>query len=356
MNFQSFKTKYQKVPVTEYPNKVANTSPILTVKVTAYNHAPFIRECLDCILMQETNFDFSILIGEDDSSDTTRAICKEYAERYPNKIKLILHERANNIAINGKPSGFFNSVYCNFLIDTKYVAFCEGDDYWRDVTALQQQVDFLEQNAAYSFCFYDAIWIDPKGTLIKKSSLQKKEHTYTNRTTKDLLKGCTIPNLTKVYRNNLISIYDKGMEKITCGDLIQFGKLIQFGNGKYLDKIIPAAYRIHENGIYSQISIINQLQNNIVAREYLLEFSTQKSVQDFHTCLSHLSWKLFFFTIWLKRRIDKSLFQKALFHSQASSNYSVLMMGKALWEIIERKFSRIQEHRKIHSTNKLLTK
>lgn len=346
MTFEAFLTSYQKVPVVEYPNQVPKDTAQLTIKVMTYNHAKYIRQCLDSILMQQTSFDFYILLGEDESNDGTREICIEYAKKYPAKIRLLLQSRKNNIAINEKPSGLFNSTYCNYLIKTKYVAFCEGDDYWRDTTALQQQVNFLERNEEYSFCFYDAIWVDAKDNLLKNTSLQKKEHTYTNRTTKDLLTGCTIPNLTKVYRNNLISIYEEGMKRIVCGDLIQFGKLSQFGDGKYLTKIIPAAYRIHEGGIYSQASIVKQLQNNIIAREYLLEFSSKKSVQDIHACLSHLYWKLFFFTIWLKQRIDTRLLQKALFNSRAAKNYSVRIIGKVLWEIIERKIIRLQKAEK----------
>ena len=85
MTFKAFKEIYQKVPIIEYPNKVKKNA-LLTVKVLTYQHAPYLRACLDSILMQETSFDFNILIGEDDSSDGTRAICLEYAKTYPTKL------------------------------------------------------------------------------------------------------------------------------------------------------------------------------------------------------------------------------------------------------------------------------
>src|SRR5690606_21433837 len=142
MNFQEFKKEYQKVPVEEFPSNVPD-SPKVSVLVQTYNHAPYIRQCLDGILMQETDFDFEILLGEDASTDGTREICIEYAQEHPDKIRLFLHSRENNISINGRPSGRFN--FCNNLFEAngEYIAFCEGDDYWIDEFKLQKQMDFL---------------------------------------------------------------------------------------------------------------------------------------------------------------------------------------------------------------------
>src|SRR5690606_9572949 len=114
MNFQEFKKEYQKVPVEEFPSNVPDSTKV-SVLVQTYNHAPYIRQCLDGILMQETDFDFEILLGEDASTDGTREICIEYAQEHPDKIRLFLHSRENNISINGRPSGRFN--FCNNLFE-----------------------------------------------------------------------------------------------------------------------------------------------------------------------------------------------------------------------------------------------
>src|SRR5690606_9424994 len=75
-------------------NKPVNLiEPLVSVTVAAYQHESYIRECLDSILMQQTNFSFEIIVGEDDSKDETRAICIEYAEKYPDKIRLFLRDR-----------------------------------------------------------------------------------------------------------------------------------------------------------------------------------------------------------------------------------------------------------------------
>ena len=145
----NFIKKYQKKEVKQYPNKVLN-KPLVSVCVQTYQHANYIKQCLDGILMQKTTFPFEILLGEDNSTDGTREICLEYAKKYPKKIRLFLHARENNIKINGQPTGRFNFVYNLFSAKGKYIALCEGDDYWTDPLKLQKQVDFLEKNFDYN--------------------------------------------------------------------------------------------------------------------------------------------------------------------------------------------------------------
>src|SRR5205809_8020554 len=121
MNFQEFKEKYQHEPVTEYRNYVKNDS-IVSVCVQTYQHASYIRECLDGILMQQTDFPFEILVGEDNSTDGTKEICIKYAEKYPEKIRLFLHHRKNNIRISDRPTGRFNFLYNIYSAKGKYIA------------------------------------------------------------------------------------------------------------------------------------------------------------------------------------------------------------------------------------------
>lgn len=155
MDFEAFKLRFEHKPVQEYPNQVG-VKPLVSVCVMTYNHVNYIKHCLDGILMQETDFPFEILIGEDDSKDGTREICIEYACKYPDNIRLFLHHRDNNIAVNGTPTGWFNSMYCLYNSTGKYIALCEGDDYWVDHQKLQKQVDFMEQNADCSLSFHPA--------------------------------------------------------------------------------------------------------------------------------------------------------------------------------------------------------
>jgi len=126
--------------------------PLVSVVTTTYQHAPYIRQCLDSILMQETDFPFELIIGEDGSTDGTREICIEYADRYPDKIRLFLRDR--NLTQYYTSDGRvirFNGHFARAAARGKYIALCEGDDYWIDKTKLQKQVEFLVQNILYLF-------------------------------------------------------------------------------------------------------------------------------------------------------------------------------------------------------------
>src|SRR5690606_24296792 len=116
----------------------------------------YIRECIESVLNQKLSFQYEILIGDDDSTDGTREICMQYAKQYPEKIKLFLHKRENNILIEGRPSGRFNFIYNLYSARGKYIAFCEGDDYWTNTDKLQQQIKILESNKIYNICFHNA--------------------------------------------------------------------------------------------------------------------------------------------------------------------------------------------------------
>jgi glycosyltransferase involved in cell wall biosynthesis len=132
---------------TEKPiNKI---QPVVSVCITTYNHAAFIAECLDSVLMQETDFHFEIIVGEDDSTDGTREICKQYAEKFPDKIRLFLRNADDKIFINGKKTGRFNFLENFKSARGKYIALCDGDDYWLTSSKLQFQYNFLINNPVH---------------------------------------------------------------------------------------------------------------------------------------------------------------------------------------------------------------
>ena len=137
--------RYKKTPVVDFPTHVKD-NPEVSVCIQTYNHSELIRTCLDGVLSQKTNFSYEILLGEDASTDGTREICVEYAEKYPQSIRLFLHSRDNNISINGSPTGRFNFIYNIFKASGQYLAICEGDDSWSDPLKLQKQYDFMQAN------------------------------------------------------------------------------------------------------------------------------------------------------------------------------------------------------------------
>lgn len=89
-------SKYQKVPVEEYPNNSPG-KPTVSVCVQTYKHVNYIKDTLEGILMQKTDFPIEILLGEDESTDGTSEICIEYADKYPEKIRLFLHSKKRTL-------------------------------------------------------------------------------------------------------------------------------------------------------------------------------------------------------------------------------------------------------------------
>ena len=115
--------------------------PLVSVCIQTYQHAPYIRECIDSVLMQETNFPFEIILGEDDSTDGTREICIEYHNRHPDIIRLFLRSEKDKIYINDEKTGRFNYIQNLKEAKGRYIALLDGDDYWISKNKLQQQAD-----------------------------------------------------------------------------------------------------------------------------------------------------------------------------------------------------------------------
>lgn len=186
---KTFIKNYQKKPVEERANQ-ASSHPKVSACVQTYQHAAYIAQCIESLLMQKTDFDIEILIGEDDSSDGTREICEQYADSWPEKIRLFLHSRENNISLNGHPSGRFNFVYNLAQARGEYIAFCEGDDYWTDKHKLQKQVDAFEADKELGIVYTGFIQLHQKsGKLETMDFQQSMGERCRGRIFPDLLKG-----------------------------------------------------------------------------------------------------------------------------------------------------------------------
>jgi glycosyltransferase involved in cell wall biosynthesis len=121
--------------------------PLVSVHIITYNQASYIADALEGALRQQTDFGVEIVVGEDCSTDGTREIVLDYQRRHPERIRVITSERNVGIHANSRRTG----EACR----GKYLAFCEGDDYWTDSYKLQKQVDFLETHPGYSLCCHE---------------------------------------------------------------------------------------------------------------------------------------------------------------------------------------------------------
>ncbi|WP_439582548.1 glycosyltransferase family 2 protein [Dyadobacter bucti] len=122
----------------------------VSVCVVTYNHEKFVAQTLDSILMQKTTFPFEIVVGDDCSKDNTATILKEYQQRYPDKIRLILHSK--NLGLNGK----YNALSTFAAAKGEYIAQFDGDDYLTSPDKLQKQVEMLDAHPEYSACYHNA--------------------------------------------------------------------------------------------------------------------------------------------------------------------------------------------------------
>lgn len=177
---------------------MSENTPLVSVCTLAYNHAPYIRECLEGILMQKTNFAFELLIHDDASTDGTADIIREYEAKYPNIIKPI-YQIENQYSKGGRINSRFNFPRAK----GKYIALCEGDDYWTDSLKLQKQVDFMEANEDYGLC-YTSI------NLLHLDKTLTHEYNFSNDfepTINELMISNPICTLTTLFRKELIIKY-----------------------------------------------------------------------------------------------------------------------------------------------------
>lgn len=213
---------------------------LVTVCCTTYNHEKYVRDAIESFLMQETDFPFEIIIHDDASTDGTAEVILDYANRYPQLIRTIL-QTENQYS----KAGLINPRFVFPQAKGKYLALCEGDDYWTDAKKLQKQVTFLENNTEYVITYSDCQPFDDNGPVDHDYGGARKDLSAT-----ELKKATPIFTLTTCFRN-VIGEIPLDLMSARYGDFVTWSLLGQFGKGKYLDEIRPAAYRVHERGLHS---------------------------------------------------------------------------------------------------------
>ncbi len=216
--------------------------PFISISCITYNHAKYIRDAIEGFLMQKTTFPIEILIHDDASTDNTANIIREYERHYPNLIKPIYQteNQYSKKTIN---------IWANITFPRargKYIALCEGDDYWTDPYKLQKQIDFLEANSDFAICFH-------KVKILKNGRLIKDYITHVPRdvtTIEDLVVTNFMHTPSVVFRNGLIKDFPDWYRESPIGDYPLHLLNAQYGKIKYINEVM-AVYRIHKGGIYS---------------------------------------------------------------------------------------------------------
>ena len=217
-------------------------APKVSVLMVAYKHAPFIAEAIESVLMQRTDFDFELVIGDDFSPDGTREVAQRYAAAHPGRIRLHLPEK--NLGLTRNVAATLR------LCRAPLVAWLEGDDFWTSPGKLQRQADYLDAHPDCAWCFTRAAVVDQAGRPIRAESVVrvvKPRYELEDYLRRDFQpRACTV-----MFRYpRPIDFPDWFFEMPTADMPLHVLNTAQGGIG-FIDEEM-AAYRIHPGGVWSQ--------------------------------------------------------------------------------------------------------
>lgn len=223
---------------------------MVSVCPITFNHAKYFSQAIESVLSQRVDFEFEIIIGEDESSDGTREIALEYQRKYPDIIKVLLHSRKDVIYVNGRATGRWNFVDTLSHARGKYIALLPCDDFWTDPLKLQKQVDVLEAHPEYSVCGHWLDNVDESGKSLGSGWTGSSCPEIFS--VKDALIGTPLhPNSLLFRRFDLASHPQYRLFlSLPAGDDPLMLMLLKQGNG-YCIKEPMSAYRHHPGGIWS---------------------------------------------------------------------------------------------------------
>ena len=237
-------------------------NPVVSVTMITYNHEPYIRQAIEGVMMQKTDFEFELVIGEDCSTDRTREICFECQKKYPDKIRVLWSEE--NVSQHPHPAGG-NGRRVMSHCRGEFIAFCDGDDYWTDPTKLQRQVDAMRHHPDVSFCVHPYVelcngvfshamtdWTRADKAL--KASPDADGFVFSQED--DL--GLVYQTATFMYRKTLFDDDFYSRAKFHC-DIVMFHAAQRKGCGYFINREM-SVYRIGNQGIHSSMTKRSQYE------------------------------------------------------------------------------------------------
>jgi glycosyltransferase involved in cell wall biosynthesis len=228
----------------------------VSVCVPTYNHESYIAQMLDGALMQQTDFDFEIVIGDDASTDSSPAIIQRYSDQYPEKIRAFLHPENQGPKEPREFAGRNNVLQLVKACRGEYVAMCEGDDYWTDPLKLQKQVDFLDQRPDFAVCHHNMLVTYEDGS--PSHTFNKADQKATSTIADILEDKWFFATASWMYRNHFLTEdFADWHAKAAAGDWAIMIQLAAKGKIGYLSDIM-GVYRRHSAGLSNVHSHSNQ--------------------------------------------------------------------------------------------------
>lgn len=260
---------------------------MVSVCMVTYKHEAFIRDAIEGVLNQKVNFKVNLLIGDDNSPDNTSEIINDIICNHPNGHWVTYIKREKNIGMMPNFIDLLN------LCKGKYIALCDGDDYWTDPFKLQKQVDLLESNKNLGIVYTNHNVVDNFSSLIKENSA--KQFSKFSKDVYDVIANCP-RTLTVVFRKRFLK--DIPLEDFNIfkqGDHFLFSYLAYLSQIEYME-LNTGNYRLHTGGVFSSMDQLQKLIEQIEIREQLISYfkiipneKLRKKMYAFYKSLIYLS-------------------------------------------------------------------
>lgn len=321
----------------EFPNRVPS-DVLVSVCMITYNHAAYIRQAIESVLMQQCDFALELCIGEDASTDETRDICVSYAKLYPGIIRLFLWDGDNKINFKGRPTGRRNTIELRKAARGRYISLIDGDDFWIHPKKLQLQFNLLEENPKYSICCTRAIRRDLESRndfLYPKVGVNFIPHNLSY----GMMTG--VASATIFYR-----AIDEDLEYTLSEDMILrdwslMASLTRKSGVCPILDIVSAVYRCHAGAFWSNLNIFESFKLGIAlqaAKVYIARYPDEMERLSDTIFIYECNAKISSYGICSYKRF-KSIF--GILGYKNSLRLYVLITQKALWSKCRMLFSRI---------------
>ncbi len=240
--------------------------PLVAIQCLVYNHEPYLRDCLNGFVNQQTTFPFVAVVHDDASIDKSASIIREFADKFPNII-IPIYETENQWR---KPDGSLSRIMNKALDATgaKYIAICEGDDFWTDPYKLQKQVDVLEADNTLMACVTNTCKVDQHGNLLESKQENVVQGNKMGKYNIYDFFGTPqhqYPTATVVYRaRNMEEIRRKfrHTENPFLGDWTLWIILHSYGAFYYIDEV-TAAYRVNPSSLTHTVNRVARAKASV---------------------------------------------------------------------------------------------
>jgi glycosyltransferase involved in cell wall biosynthesis len=272
---------FQSVPAEEMSAMSKGPEPLVSVLMITHNHEAHIVQAIESIVSQQCEFPFELIIGEDCSQDRTREICLDYQKRYPETVRVVFSDE--NVGIHRN----FARIW--YRARGKYIAMCEGDDYWVDRGKIAKQASWLEERPAFTMCgtLTEKICEDKDGFWIKcgvVGPIVKKEQ----YSLEDLIPNYTFHFSSIMLRKDAVR-FPRWFWDVYCVDRPMYLLCAEKGPAGFLPQV-TSVYRLHEGGIWSPSDTIGKASKGIKLFENIDRYFNGRYRKLIHQTLGNIIW------------------------------------------------------------------